>query len=135
MKKFFSTKYSDTSFALATLVLRLTFGVLMLPYGYNKLVYFSSKSSTFSDPFHIGHTPSLALVVFAEFFCAVLVILGLLTRLACIPLIITMAVAVFYANHGKIFDGGQTAALFLGGFIAILLVGPGKISADRLIGK
>ena len=38
--------------------------------------------------------------VFAEFFCAAFIILGLFTRLASIPLVIAMGVAVFFAHKG-----------------------------------
>ena len=135
MKKLFSTKYPATAFTLATLLLRLACGGLMIPYGFNNLIHFARMAQIFSDPFHIGHTPSFILVVFAEFFCAIFVLLGLLTRLACIPLIIAMSVAVFYAHHGEIFGDGQKAALFLTGYITLLLIGPGRMSMDRLIGK
>jgi putative oxidoreductase len=135
MKRLFSSKYSDNSISLALLVLRLAMGGLMIPHGYQKLMKFASKSSTFADPFGIGPTTSMALTIFAEFFCAVLIVLGLLTRLATIPLIITMGVAVFIAHKGKIFGEGETAALFFFGYIALLFAGPGKFSMDRLIGK
>lgn len=135
MKKLFNIKYTDNGIAFATLMLRLAAGGLMIPHGYGKLISFASKSATFMDPFHIGHPTSMALVIFAEFFCAVFIVLGLFTRLACIPLIIAMSVAVFIGHKGDIFDTGSNAALFLGCFIALLFSGPGKISLDRLVSK
>jgi putative oxidoreductase len=135
MKRLFSIKYSDNGISFATFVLRLAMGGLVIHHGYEKLIRFSAKASTFSDPFHIGSMPSLALVIFAEFFCGVFIVLGLFTRLACIPLIISMAVALFFSHNGQFFGAGEKAALFLGGFIALLLTGPGKISLDKLIGK
>lgn len=135
MKKLFSIGYSDNAISFAAFILRITLGALMVPHGYQKIMNFAARSSTFADPFHIGHSTSMAMVIFAEFFCAVFVIMGLFTRLACIPLIIAMAVALFYAHHGDFFGKGEHAALFLGGFIAILFMGPGKVSIDRLIGK
>lgn len=135
MRKLFSTKYSDNGIALATLIMRLTLGALMIPHGYQKLTRFAAKSSTFNDPFHIGNSTSMALVIFAEFFCGILIVLGLLTRFACIPPIISMAVALFYAHSGEVFGDGEHAALFLGGLMALFFTGPGKMSMDRLIGK
>lgn len=135
MKKLFSINYSDNGITLAALVLRLTLGALMIPHGFNKLMSFSSKSSTFTDPFHIGNPTSMALVIFAEFFCAVFIVMGLFTRLACVPLIIAMAVAVFYSHDADFFGKGEHAALYLGGFVVLLLTGPGKVSLDKLIGK
>ena len=135
MKKLFSINYSDNGITFATLLLRLALGGLIIPHGYSKLISFAAKSSTFSDPFHVGHPTSMALVIFAEFFCGVFILLGLFTRLACIPLIVVMAVAVFYAHKGDFFGQGETATLFLAGYIALLFTGPGKVSMDKLIGK
>lgn len=135
MKKLFSTKYTDNSISFSLLLLRLSLGGLMIPHGYQKLVNFAAKSSTFTDPFHIGSPVSMSLTIFAEFFCAGLIVIGLMTRLATIPLIIAMSVAVFYSHHGQLFGDGEHAALYLAGYTALLFSGPGKISIDRLIGK
>ncbi len=84
---------------------------------------------------HLGSTTSLALIIFAEFFCSIFLILGLFTRFACIPIIIGMAVVVFMYAHGNIFDDGEKGAIYLAATIAILFCGPGKISVDGMIGK
>jgi putative oxidoreductase len=135
MKKLFSIKYSDNGIAFATLVLRLALGGLIIPHGYSKLISFAAKSSTFADPFHIGHPTSMALVIFAEFFCGVFILLGFFTRFACIPLIVAMGVALFYTHKGDFFNTGEKATLFMFGYIALLFAGPGKISVDKFIGK
>ena len=135
MKKLFNTKYSDKSVSFALLLLRLSLGGLMIPHGFKKLMAFAAKSSGFSDPFHIGGPASMSLTIFAELFCAVFIVLGLMTRLACIPLIVVMSVALFYSHHGQIFGDGEHATIYLVGYIALLFTGPGKISVDRLIGK
>lgn len=135
MKKLLSTRYSDNAFSLALFILRLAAGGLMIPHGFSKLQKFGEMAPTFADPFGIGSTVSLALLVFAEFFCAVLIVLGLLTRLAAIPLVIAMSVALVHGHNSKVFTEGQTATLFLAGFLVILLVGPGKFSTDRIMGK
>jgi len=135
MRKLFSIKYSDNVISFAALILRFGLGGLIIPHGYNKLMNFSSMSSKFADPFHIGSTTSLSMSIFAEFFCGVFLVLGLFTRLACIPLIINMSVAVVVAHKGDIFDTGEKATVFLVGFIALLFTGPGKVSIDRFITK
>lgn len=134
MKKLFSTRCSDTSFSIATLILRLGAGTLMLvSHGLDKLMHFSQKAGRFADPFGIGSTTSLSMTVFAEFFCAVFIILGLFTRLAAIPLIIAMSVALFYAHNSDFFGKGEMAGLFLICFTTLLFTGPGKISLDRFV--
>lgn len=125
----------NTDFGL--LILRLTFGVSMIyGHGAGKLMrLFSGEEITFFDPFGIGDFASLALVVFAEVLCAGLVAIGFLTRLATIPLIIAMSVAVFMANAGEPFAKLEKALLFLMVFVALAITGPGKFSIDALIKK
>ena len=136
MKKLFSTSTSDNAFSFAVLVLRLGAGsLMMINHGLDKLMHFAQKAPRFADPFHIGSTTSLSMVVFAEFFCSVFIILGLFTRLACIPLIIAMSVALFIANKGDFFGAGESAGLFLTCFVALLFTGPGKVSLDRFVAK
>ncbi|SHF28047.1 DoxX family protein [Flavisolibacter ginsengisoli] len=136
MRKLFNTSTSDNAFSFAMLVLRLGVGLsMMINHGLDKLMHFAQKAPRFADPFHIGSTTSLSLVVFAEFFCSAFIILGLFTRLACIPLIIAMSVALFIANKGAFFGVGEAAGLFLACFITLLFTGPGKVSLDRFIGK
>lgn len=135
MRKLFSAKYSAGAFHTAMLMLRLGVGILMMYYGYDKLVHFNQYKQTFMNFLGLGSAFSLALVVFAEFFCSLFIILGLFTRLAAIPLIITCCVIIFKANHGHVFGDNQAAPLFLTGYIVLLLVGPGRVSVDNLIGK
>ena len=135
MKKLLSTKYSAGAFTTAVLLLRLCLGLLMMNHGYDKLIHFGTKHNSFMNFLGIGSTASLALVIFAEFFCSLFLILGLFTRLATIPLIIVMGVALFMAHNGEVFDKGEVAALYLMGYLVLLLLGPGKISVDGMVGK
>ena len=88
MNKLLSTKYSTGAFNTAMLLLRLALGILMMMHGYNKLVHFADMQHKFMNFLGLGSTLSLILVIFAEFFCSLFLILGLFTRLATIPLII-----------------------------------------------
>lgn len=136
MKRLFSTDVSDNAFSFAVLVLRVGAGsLMMIQHGLDKLMHFAQKAPKFFDPFGVGHTTALSLVVFAEFFCAAFVVLGLFTRLACIPLVIAMGVALFMAHKGHFFGDGESAGLFFVCFLALLFTGPGKVSLDRFIGK
>jgi putative oxidoreductase len=136
MKRLFSTGTTDTSFTIATLLLRLGFGSMMLVnHGYDKLVKFGERASTFQDPFGIGSTTSLSLIIFAEFFCAAFIILGLFTRLSALVLVIGIGVALFYRHDGQIFGDGELAGMYFVAFAGILLLGPGKVSIDRFIAR
>ena len=135
MKKLFTTNYSAGAFNMAMLLLRLTLGILMMNHGFDKLIHFTKTAEQMPSLFGMGGTVSTTLVVFAEFFCSLFIVLGLFTRLACIPLIICMAYALFKAHKGEVFGDGEMAALYLGAYISLLIVGPGKVSVDGMIGK
>lgn len=107
----------------------------MLTHGWPKLMNFASLAHKFADPLHVGRATSLGMTVFAEVFCSVFVILGLLTRLAAIPLVILMAVALFMIHGHDPIAEKEKAILYLAAFIVILFCGPGRVSFDSLIGK
>lgn len=136
MKKFLSTAYSETAFNVAALALRLAFGLLIcIDHGFDKILHFGKLEYTFFDPFHFGHRWSLVLNIFAEVFCGLLFTLGLFTRVAALVLVINMAVAAFLFHKGQSLAIHEPALLFLSGFFAILMVGPGRISVDGMMGK
>lgn len=135
MKKLFSINYSATSFNIALLFLRVSAGLLLMTHGYDKLVHFAEYQKTFMNFLGLGSALSLSLVIFSEFFCSIFLIIGLFSRLVTIPIIIGLSVAVFKAHNGDFSGKGELPSLFLACFIAILLVGPGRISIDGLIKK
>lgn len=124
---------------LAALVLRVGFGLYMLfGHGMGKLLKLMDGGEIKFFSF-LGLSPkvSLTLAVIAEFFACILIIIGYKTRLAALPMIITMLVAAFLV-HGAdpLFmygaEGGskEPALLYLVGFVAIYLLGSGKYSLD-----
>jgi putative oxidoreductase len=135
MKKLLSIHYSPLAFNAAMLVLRIAMGALMMAHGYQKLVGFSSMKSDFYNLLGMGSTLSLALCIFAEFFCALFVMIGLFTRLVTLPLIISTSIALFDVHAMDFFNTGEKASLFLSGYIVLLLLGPGRASVDGIAGK
>jgi putative oxidoreductase len=120
---------------LALLLLRLQLGGLLITHGYPKLIHFSERMDKFADPFGIGSAPSLVLVIFAEFFCSILVMLGLGVRLAVIPIIITMLVVIFYAHWDDPFSRKELPLAFLITAVTLLITGSGKHSLDYFLGR
>jgi putative oxidoreductase len=135
MRKLLSTNYSAGAFNTAMLLLRIVAAGLMLKHGYDKMVHFEDTASHMMNFMGIGSKATTALLIFAEFFCSLLVIIGLFTRLACIPLIIAMTVALVKAHNADFLGEGQMAALYLLCFTVLLFTGPGKVSVDSMIGK
>jgi len=135
LKKIFTTKSVSGSLAsIGLLILRVAVCAMMLTHGLAKLSNFSTMSQNF-DPIGMGGILSLSLVIFAEVFCSIAVILGLFTRLAAIPLITAMCVATFIAHAGQAFATKELALLYLTFYVVILLIGPGRFSIDRLLWK
>lgn len=121
---------------LGLLVLRLGAGLfLAFGHGLAKLTAFPEKAATFADPIGLGPTVSLALVVFAEFFCALAVAAGFLTRLATLPVLFTMGVAAVAVHWDDGFKGMEKALLFAVLYLAILLTGSGKYSLESWLAR
>ena len=119
------------SIDIALLLIRVASGLLIMTHGWPKLINFSQRMNSFGDPFGIGSPASLALAVFAEFFCAILLIIGYFTRFATIPLIITMATVIFLVHWPDPFGKKELPLLFLLSFVAIFFAGPGRYSLDK----
>ncbi len=91
------------------------------------------EGGTFADPLGLGPQVSLFLATFAEVACALMVAAGLLTRLSCLPLIVTMLVAAAIVHGADPWAKKEFALLYLIPFAVLLLTGPGRWSVDALI--
>ena len=121
---------------IGLLILRVGSGSLMLfLHGWGKLVSFTDRMDTFPDPIGIGSMATLAFAIFAEFFCACAVILGLCTRWAVVPLVTTMGVAAFVFHASDPWSQKEKALLFFVVFLALFFLDGGKYSLDQLIKK
>lgn len=115
------------------LLLRIATGTMMLLHGMGKLHDLLQGKTDFFDPFGIGGLASLVLVVIAEFFCSLLLILGLWTRFALIPLIISMSVAFFLFHADDEFIDKELPLIYLINFIVLLVTGPGRFTVSHFI--
>lgn len=118
---------------LGYLLLRITAGGTMIwQHGWPKLANFAERMDSFADPFGLGSALSLMLIVFAEVVCAGLVVLGLWTRAALIPLIIGMAVIAFMVKGDADFKEKELALVYLFAFVTLLFTGSGRFAIDRI---
>lgn len=127
--------FSTRSYAVDAVLLglRLAVSIMIMTHGWSKIANFSENLNVFPDPIGLGSAVSLQLSIFAEFFCALLVALGFMTRFALIPLIINMAVVVLVVHSADPFGVKELPLIFLLNFLALLLMGPGKYSMDYQI--
>ncbi len=126
---------------LGLLLVRLIIGLLMACYGYQKLINFQEMAASdfwAKDVSFLGMHGAfpLALTVFAEFFCSLLLIVGLFTRLSLIPLMICMAYIFLVIFPGSMVSNGENGVEFNNTFVyftiylALFFTGPGKYSLD-----
>ena len=137
-------RLTSTSASWGTVPLRLALGVAFIGHGAQKV--FASfggpgfaKFTSFPAPFSLMR-PSAAWMgaaAFAELVGGVLVLLGLFTRLGAFLITCVMLTAIFGVLWPKFFapEGMELAVAFLGMALALLIMGGGQASADRMIGR
>jgi putative oxidoreductase len=126
----------ETLASLGLLVLRLgAGGLLFYGHGMSKLMGFSQRAGRFSDPLGVGSPASLALAVFAEVLCALLVVLGLGTRIAALILVGFFGVLFFIHHAQDPFRQKELSIVYLIPFLTLVLTGPGRLSLDAWLAK
>ncbi|HBN77469.1 MAG TPA: DoxX family protein [Planctomycetaceae bacterium] len=118
----------DLFTSIGLLILRVGAGSMMLTHGIPKLLAFTTLSKTFKDPLGIGPFFSLLGAVGAEVFCSGLVILGLFTPVAAIPLAFTMFIALFVVHGADAWEVKEKAAIYLVMFTTLIFTGGGRIA-------
>lgn len=133
------TPVKDFIPSVGLLLCRLVFGGFMLiGHGWGKLMSYSEKAVSFPDPLGLGNEMSMGAAIFCEVVCSALVVLGLATRVAVLPLVFTMAVAAFVV-HGAdpLFTSAgaakEPALIYLCGFALLFFTGPGCFSVDTVV--
>lgn len=103
----------------------------MLTHGWPKFYgLISTGKFNFPDPLGLGQEVSLVGAIFAEFFCAILIIIGFKTKLAAVPLAFTMFVAALIIHAEDPFGKQEFPLLYFTGFLALIFLGGGKYSLD-----
>lgn len=145
------TERKDWTTSVGLLILRLGIGGFLITHGWGKLqMLLSGGADKFGDPIGLGSTLTLVLVTTSEFLCALLIILGLATRLAALPVVISMSVAAFvfhardpwtmeaaanafFSGASKTWFAKEPALLYLIPFLSLVFTGGGEYSLDGLI--
>jgi putative oxidoreductase len=121
---------------LGLAILRIGMSALMLTHGYGKFIMLIGDGEIkFPSLLGLGSTISLTLAVIGEFIAPILILIGFKTRLAAIPAAITMGVAAFIFHAGDPLAKKEHALLYFIGFLAIALLGAGKLSLDGMMKK
>lgn len=115
---------------LGLFVLRVGLSLMMLTHGWGKFNRLFAEEIKFGDPIGLGSTLSLYLIVLAEFIAPILIILGFKTRWIVFFPAFAMGVAAFVAHGDDPFARKEKALLYLCGYLAVLLCGPGRYALD-----
>ncbi|CAJ0795252.1 hypothetical protein LMG18090_03249 [Ralstonia mannitolilytica] len=111
------------------LFLRVTGSALLIVvHGLPKVLHYSQELTRIEDPFHMGAAPTLLLAILSETLCPLLIALGVLTRLACLPIIATLLVAMLVVHPDWSLADGQFGWMLLIIFTTVLIAGPGRFS-------
>lgn len=121
----------DTLTSFGLLVLRVAVGCFMAVHGWQKLSGFSEMAGKFPDPLGMGSQLSLISAIGAELGCSILLIIGLGTRLAVLPLAFTMIIAHFVIHKADPWQVKELAAVYLAIYVALFFTGPGRFSLDH----
>lgn len=125
----------NTLTSVGLLVLRVAISGLMLVHGLQKATAFSDLKDKFADPLGMGSPLSLISAIGAEVGCSLLLIVGLGTRLAAIPLAFTMIIALFVIHAEDGWKVKELAAVYLCVYASLIFTGAGEFSLDRFFVK
>ncbi len=118
---------------VATLLLRVIFGGLFIYHGLTKFLSYDEILPYFQSYLGLSPQASFNMVIFSELVCGILVFIGFLTRLAVIPIFVTMLVAYFVAHAKDPFNVKELAFTFMLISLVIFIAGGGRFSVDALI--
>ena len=144
-----ATRFLATDDSLAAFLARLTLGIVIFPHGAQKLLGwfggpgFNGTLGYFEQAFGVPAMLAV-LVILAEFFGGLGLILGLLTRLSAIGVGLVMLGAIFLGGHvengffmnwtgQQAGEGFEFHLLAIGLALVVLKLGGGRWSVDRAI--
>ena len=129
---FYKSIFNDFAF----LILRVFTGALLIHHGFEKLNDINNFADAFVRPLHLPFPVTLSYIAAgSEIGGSWLLISGLATRFGAIAILGTMSVAIYHAIVTSGFNIYllELLALYFASAFSIILLGPGKFSADYLI--
>ena len=126
-----ASQRNEQAQSLGLLFLRVTGSLFLLwVHGLPKLLDFSAQLQLIEDPFHLGAHLTLSLAIFAEVLCPLLIVAGVLARLACLPVLFVLLVALLVVHPQWSVAEGQFGWLLLILFTTVFIAGPGRLALN-----
>ena len=116
---------------LGLLFLRVSGGLFLLAvHGVPKLLNYNAQLQVIEDPFHLGAHLTLTLAIFAEVVCPLLIVAGVMVRLACLPILCVLLIAMLVVHPQWSMAEGQFGWLLLMLFTSVFIAGPGRLALN-----
>lgn len=131
-------QHSALSQELGHAIIRVSIGVILLIFGYGKLTSGAENLSQIGSAIaYFGITSGYLfwgyMAALTEFCAGIAFIIGLCTRLMCIPLMLLLIVAIqFHLNKGDTFSTWGFACTLLCVTIGLFVGGSGQYSIDYI---
>jgi len=131
-----SVLYKSVFKDFAILLLRVFTGVLLIHHGFEKLNDINNFADAFVRPLHLPFPVTLSYIAaISEIVGSWSLIVGVATRLGASAILGTMSVAIYHALITSGFNIYllELLGLYFASAISIILLGPGRLSADFLV--
>ncbi len=124
---------------LPPLLARLALGVAFAASGWGKAHNLERVTGFFTELKIPMPGLNAVVVSYSELICGTLLVLGLASRLATVPLLVSMTVALLTAKaaeiHGFVDLFGELELTYLLLLVYVAILGPGPVALDRLVAR
>ena len=126
-----ASQWDERAQDIGLFFLRVSGGLFLLwVHGLPKLLNYNAQLQVIEDPFHLGANVTLMLAIFAEVLCPLLIIAGVLVRLACLPVLSVLWIALLVVHPQWSLEEGQFGGLLLILFTSLFIAGPGRLALN-----
>ena len=106
---------------------------LLFVHGFGKLSNLQEEAATFPDPFKLGVKFTFCFAIFASVICPLMIMLGLLTRMATLGVAAVTLTGLFIVHLHDPLVVKDTPYMYSVAMMLIFIIGPGKYSIDQWI--
>jgi putative oxidoreductase len=124
------------SFHWSLLIFRVLISLeLMIAHGLKKIGMGGEQVESIPNPLQLPFVFNQVFAISANLFFPVLIIIGLFTRLAILPILIVTLVGYFVVHWNDLPLEKDMPFMYSVAFLLLFVLGPGKYSADYFINK
>ncbi|QCW99479.1 DoxX family protein [Aggregatimonas sangjinii] len=136
MKQLLHTKVPHGRPDVVLLVYRIAISMAFLfIHGLKKILNFQEEVQHIPDPFNMGGYTATIIAIFSNVICSIFIAMGLFTRVFALGafMIPFIGLTIVHANDPWVVK--DVPLMYSLAFLVIIVLGPGKYSADRIISK